>query len=348
MSAGSVQIIATGPQDKFITGDPEVSFFGVNYKRHTNFALTRQQQLLQGKPIPGGRSKINFERLGDLLGPVYITVVKDGETQLIDDWANVVHSCELYIGGSLIDTQDVQFTEEIAIDTMATTLSKSYPASLHGGKGSDSFFYPMRFFFCENWGSAIPVAGLQYHDVEIMIKWADNYDTSYKVEVNAYYITLDEAERQSITQERNMLIFQVQKALPTHQRDIDLSFNHPVKFLASSNANPSQTNTLVSRQNIIRMIANGVDIIEPQLAVPHFTAVPSFYNTDYSYSNSENTFIHPFCLNTAKLQPTGALNFSRLDSFIITCEESINTPIYAVNYNILKVKNGLGGLLFAN
>jgi hypothetical protein len=49
MSAGSVQIIATGPQDKFITGDPEVSFFGVNYKRHTNFALTRQQQLLQGK-----------------------------------------------------------------------------------------------------------------------------------------------------------------------------------------------------------------------------------------------------------------------------------------------------------
>ena len=96
-------------------------------------------------------------------------------------------------------------------------------------------------------------------------------------------------------------------------------------------------------------MANGVDLLDgEQMSVPNYTAVPSYYNTDFSYANAENMFLYPFCMNTAKLQPTGTLNFSRLDSFKIICSEPININIYAVNYNILKIKKGLGALVFAN
>ena len=349
MSAGSIQIVATGPQDAHITGNPEVSFFGTNYKRHTNFSMFKQRIFLQGTPQGNGRSTIQVEKLGDLLGPCYISLTQNEETQLIAEWSNVIKACHLYIGGALIDSQDVEFTEDIAIDTLASNMSKSYPASLHGGRGSQSFFYPLRFFFCENWGSAIPLAGLSLHNVEIVIEWAENYDVTYKPEFFATYITLDESERVAMTKERNLLMYQVQKALPTNQLDIDLGFNHPVKFIASSNASAANYNNLVSRVNRVRVMANGVDLLDgEQVSVPHYTAIPAYYNTDFSYANAENMFLFPFCMNTAKLQPTGTLNFSRLDSFKITCTQPINRAIYAVNYNILKIKKGLGALVFAN
>jgi hypothetical protein len=77
--------------------------------------------------------------------------------------------------------------------------------------------------------------------------------------------------------------------------------------------------------------------------------------------------IIPFCLDTGKLQPTGTLNFSRLDTYrLITpvqltgglsgLAQSVGslrgTPgvlyLYAVNYNILRIQKGMGGLLYAN
>jgi|SaaInlV_125m_DNA_1040241.scaffolds.fasta_scaffold03982_2 hypothetical protein len=349
MSAGSIQLVATGPQDVHITGNPQVSFFGTNYKRHTNFSMFRQRIFLQGTPYAGGRSTIQFERLGDLLGPCYLSLVENEQTKLIAEWSNVIKSCHLYIGGALIDSQDVEFTEDIAIDTFASNMSKSYPASLHGGRGSQSFFYPLRFFFCEHWGSAIPLSALSLHNVEVVIEWSDNFNNTYKPEFFATYISLDEAERTVVSQERNLLMFQVQKALPTNQLDIDLGFNHPVKYIASSNASALNYNNLVSRVNRVRVMANGVDLLDgEQVSVPHYTAIPAYYNTDFSYANAENMFLFPFCMNTAKLQPTGTLNFSRLDSFKVTCTQPINRAIYAVNYNILKIKKGLGALVFAN
>ena len=38
MGGGLIQLIATGEQDQFITGDPQITFFKSVYKRHTNFS----------------------------------------------------------------------------------------------------------------------------------------------------------------------------------------------------------------------------------------------------------------------------------------------------------------------
>jgi len=80
---------------------------------------------------------------------------------------------------------------------------------------------------------------------------------------------------------------------------------------------------------------------------PHFIDVMSYYHTNFV--TSPDFFLYCFCLSTSSLQPTGTLNFSRLESAKIMSESMpINDPIYAVNYNVLRIENGMAGLLYAN
>ena len=59
--------------------------------------------------------------------------------------------------------------------------------------------------------------------------------------------------------------------------------------------------------------------------------------------------MYPFCLETAKLQPTGTLNFSRVDSArLVTDAGTFDGDMYGVNYNILRIENGMAGLMYSN
>jgi hypothetical protein len=348
MSNGAVaQLVSRGKQDEHITGNPQITFFNSSFKRHSNFSTFTQEQTIEGIPKAGGTSRVVFKRSGDLLGHAYIDVKINGQAQLIDDWRNVIECVELYVGGQKVDCQDSEFSEDIAIDLLATTYSKSFSASLHGGLGSSSFFYPLRFFFCESWQSSLPIVALQYHDVELKIIWAQNLNANYSCHLNASYACLDEHERNKVAlSEHNMLIYQVQTNKPSNQMIQELTFNHPVKFIASSNV--SGSNNLVSRTNKVKIRINGSDVDDYKVSVPYYTSVPCYYNTEFSAANSEGMFVYPFCLVTSKYQPTGTLNFSRIDSCTVHCTENINRTIYAVNYNILKIKDGMGRVLYVD
>ena len=348
MSNGAVaQLVSRGKQDEHITGNPQITFFNSSFKRHSNFSTFTQEQTIEGIPKAGGTSRVVFKRSGDLLGHAYIDVKINGQAQLIDDWRNVIECVELYVGGQKVDCQDSEFSEDIAIDLLATTYSKSFSASLHGGLGSSSFFYPLRFFFCESWQSSLPIVALQYHDVELKIIWAQNLNANYSCHLNASYACVDEHERNKVAlSEHNMLIYQVQTNKPSNQMIQELTFNHPVKFIASSNV--SGSNNLVSRTNKVKIRINGSDVDDYKVSVPYYTSVPCYYNTEFSAANSEGMFVYPFCLVTSKYQPTGTLNFSRIDSCTVHCTENINRTIYAVNYNILKIKDGMGRVLYVD
>lgn len=347
-SGAVARLVALGAQDVHISGNPEISFFNSTHKRHTNFSLFQEKQIIEGNPAPGKTSTITLRRSGDLLNYCFMTVEDNQVTQNINDWSNVIEEVELYIGDQLIDRQTSEFTEEIAVDLFANTFAKSYQASLHSGYGSNSHFFPFRFFFCENWGYSIPMIAIQYSDVRINIKWSSNFTPSYQPSFYATYVALDRYERLKIAdpKEKRMLIFQVQKAEPSNEPIQSLFFNHPVKFIASSNT--YGVNSLVSTTNKISLEVNGMDITDKQTSVPFFTSTQSYYHTDYSCANAENMFFYPFCINTSKYQMTGTLNFSRIDGFRIHCTENINRPIYGVNYNFIKIKNGIAGLVYAD
>jgi hypothetical protein len=447
MSGGITQLVAVGAQDTHLVGNPEVSFFQSSYKRHTNFSSVIERQVIQNTPAANGLSSIRFERKGDMLSYVYLTPVNSSDATLQCDWSKVVDKAELYIGGQLIDTQHFEYSTKIHTDIMANSFSKSAFGSAPTGADQTSFFYPLKFWFGENWQSSLPLIALQYHDVEIRIYWASDpvpgpaiataianykaaidaaiadasvtgaadatdaqtaflvlYDgaetdallaalvaagiTGYSkngttrqitgdvfdfstpatssitytvtdtlqalaqssLEIWARYVYLDTDERRMMAEKSmDMLIHQVQRIPTPNSKTADLTFNHPVKFIASTSANFSAANRLLFQ-------LNGVDVGEKKQSVPHYKQVSSYHHTQFGADPASNdtgfesvTMMIPFCLDASKLQPTGTCNFSRMDSArLILNNQNIDAPIYAVNYNILRVQNGMGGLLYAN
>ena len=348
MSGGIAQLVAVGAQDAHLVGQPEVSFFRSTYKRHTNFSQTVERQVIQGNVSNGGMSTIRFERKGDMLNYVYLVPNTGTATVAVADWRTVISKVELLIGGQLVDEQDSTDSTLIAPTLSATSSSKSVAGDLYGGSTNERF-YPLRFAFCENWQTALPLIALQYHDVELRITWgAAAADSSKKWDIYANYAYLDTQEREMFaSQPQNMLITQVQKAIASNAKIQELNFNHPVKYLAASNV--TAVNMCLDT-NKLKLQINGTDVSDFKFANPNYTSVPLYYHTSHGNSTpGTKLFTYPFCLETGKLQPTGTLNFSRLDSARIVNDALVNTEsIYAVNYNILRVENGMGGLLYSN
>lgn len=344
MSGGITQLVAIGAQDAHIVGNPEVSFFRSTYKRHTNFSHVVFRQVIQGIPDQGSVSTVRFERKGDLLGYVYLTKKKpltpgaSPSAQPFD--GTEINYIELLIGGQVVDKQTSNFSMNIADPLLVTSQNKA-------AMDPHDNFYPLHFWFCESWSSALPLVAMQYHDVEIRITWntpgADIY------ECWADYVFLDAAERTSFAgKTQEILMYQVQMQAPSRTGTQQLIFNQPVKFLASTDPLLSTPTTA-----LIKLQLNGTDIGDEKLYEPHSTRVPFYYHCPNASTNfiSNGGFLQPFCLDTSKVQPSGSLNFSRLDSarYVSTNATFTFTDyIYAVNYNVLKIENGMGGLLYAN
>jgi hypothetical protein len=353
MSGGIAQLVAVGAQDVHLVGQPEVSFFRSTYKRHTNFSQTVERQVIQGNVSNDGMSTVRFERKGDMLNYVYLVPNSGTATQTISDWKKMISKVELLIGGQLIDEQDSVYSTLIAPTLSATSSSKSVAGGLYTGAASERF-YPLRFAFCENWQTALPLIALQYHDVELRITWGPEA-ADHKWDVYANYAYLDTQEREVFAaQPQNMLITQVQKAISSGSKMQELNFNHPVKYLASAGTDSVTTNpgglAILNDANKLKLQINGTDVADFKFANPNFTAVPLYYHTSHANDTpGTKLFTYPFCLETGKLQPTGTLNFSRLDSArLVNDTASVNKDIYAVNYNVLRIENGMGGLLYSN
>ena len=174
MSGGVVQLVAVGPQDAWLTGKPEVSFYRSNYKRYTHYANSVERQVIQGTPIAGGISTIRFEKKGDLLSYVYLTVRDSNGAQMVNlDWTKVIDKVELMIGGQIVDTQDIEYMTDIEPITGAQNYSQRY-LNLNSStfNNQKNTFLPLKFFFCKDWSVCLPLIGLQFHDVEVRITWS--------------------------------------------------------------------------------------------------------------------------------------------------------------------------------
>jgi len=368
MSGGITQLVAIGAQDAHLVGDPQVSFFRSNYKRHTNFAHVVDRGTIQGNPVASGMSSVRFERKGDLLGYVYLTAVLTANNKSATVDATDIDRIEFLIGGQIIDTQDSNYSLHIG-QHLSTTAAGKASVNTTTGAGMGSFTYPLHFSFCENWQSAIPMIALQYHDVEIRIRWSDStapaFPATKRYSIHSSFIYLDTAEREELSNTpQDMLITQVQKSITSGSKIQELNFNHPVKFLAASSN--LIVNGVTSVSSKLKLQVNGVDVGEDRVYAPHFNSTPFYFHCPYSLPLASNCspgngFLYPFCLETNKLQPTGTLNFSRLDSARIitddpggigdttgTASDGTNNDVYGVNYNILRVQNGMGGLMYAN
>jgi len=393
MSGGIVQLVAVGAQDAYLTSKPEVSFYRSSYKRYTHFANSVERQLIQGQPSAGGVSTVRFEKKGDLLSYVYLSA-RDSNGALVPniDWAsNVIDKVELVIGGQVIDTQDSYFSTRIEPVTAAVNLNQRLlPAQTSTQPGYNlNSFYALKFFFCKDWQSALPLVALQYHDIEIRITWSSNLGTTCGTAVTqgdsnikysglqyivwSNFIYLDQGERDYFAKtQHDMLITQVQRQFVPTSSTMELAFAHPIKYLAfqSNNYSSIYSSSAANAANLqLKTQVNGVDIGDSRHLI-HWVDANQYYHTPFGYvptTFTANVAIIPYCLDTSKLQPTGTLNFSRIDTYrlitpsLVTMQNivrnsdtsfggAVNTSlyVYAVNYNVLRIQNGMGALLYSS
>ena len=111
MGGGLMQLVAYGAQDIYLTGNPQITFFKVVYRRHTNFSMESIEQTFNGTPDFNRKVVCTISRNGDLIHRVYLQVELPS-VQAADDsyfrWVNwvghaLIKNVEVEIGGQRID-----------------------------------------------------------------------------------------------------------------------------------------------------------------------------------------------------------------------------------------------------
>jgi hypothetical protein len=364
MSGALTELVAKGAQDAYLTGEPEVSFFHQAYKRHTNFAQKPVKIDFSG--TAGASQQINMKLInkGDLLGYIWMDMTSTNTTT-VNGLQDTIF--ELYIGGQLIDRQDgfymTQLWQKFLVDSSAKGFATNPviddASNLSGYLASK--WLPLHFFFCDSM-CYLPLVALQYHEVEVRITFGSGVTFNVQPNFYANYVVLDTTEREAIVKkDHELLIEQVQKitaesSSSNSTNKFDLSFlNHPVKCLLWGKQSGTQFTS-----NNVQLYLNGTEVFGSQMPDVFFTQVQGYYHSEFASEllkgygvadGGRNLKMYSFALRANKHQPCGACNFSRLDNAALTFSQA-NAPdtlyLYAVNFNILRIKNGLGGLVFSN
>ena len=74
MGGGLMQLVAYGAQDVYLTGNPQITFWKVTYRRYTNFAMESIEQTFNGQADFGRRVTCTISRNGDLAYRTYLQV----------------------------------------------------------------------------------------------------------------------------------------------------------------------------------------------------------------------------------------------------------------------------------
>jgi len=214
-SGGLLQLVATGRQDVYLSGNPQTTFFKQVYRRHTNFSVETQRIPFETAAEFNKLISITVPRNGDLLSQLFLEIQLPAITPAgpvpptnmnptmvpATDYSMVVPSVSWVnsIGFAMIDYISVwigqqeidrQYGEFMYLWTQLTT-----PGSKRAGvnymtgtqevynattqNGALRLFVPLYFWFCKNPGLALPLLALQATPIKIYIKLKNGQDVVY-------------------------------------------------------------------------------------------------------------------------------------------------------------------------
>ncbi len=270
MGLGYLTLSIKSEQDKYLTGNPQFTFFKSVYKRHTNFAVDYQFVNFIGDSSNVFNKKVYIDvpKNGDLIHRMFLMIniktLTGGDLSKITPVVyNYIEYIDLFIGGQRIDRHYgswLQIWHELfeKDDVALGKLVSSEPQQSTDTK--NTLYLPLRFWFNNNVGLSLPLIALQYNDIKFEIKFKSKtdiqtYNSSYsdtnmsieKIQMLCEYIHLDVEERRLFASNvHEYLITQVQSSLSNpvnlHKsltddnfekivHKTDLRFNHPVKEL---------------------------------------------------------------------------------------------------------------------
>ena len=422
MGGGLLKLVAYGAQDVYLTGNPQITFFKVVYRRHTNFAIEAIEQTPTGSNSLGSRVSFQITRNGDLIHRVYfygVITAKTNPVALVPNFGQkLLKTIELEIGGQRIDkhySEWLYIWNELSLPigkrdgyNVMVGANKRNIATKLGTGATYELYVPLEFWFCRNVGLALPLIALQYHEVKINIEYeseklmkdTNTANFTFEEETKATFdptqnnnnfngtITLDKAtlwvdyifldtdERRRFAQlSHEYLIEQLQftgsdsiTSSGESMKSIRMNFNHPCKELVwtirksneivywnnySTAGNSNTNNDHLDSSNPVtnaKIMLNGNDRFA--------TRKGDYFSLVQPYQHHENTpdkfhqgiNVYSFALKPEEHQPSGTLNMSRIDTAVLSLSSSIPgiISIYAVNYNVLRILSGMGGLAYSN
>ena len=250
---GLLQLVAYGAQDVYLTGNPQITFWKVVYRRYTNFSLESIEQTFNGFANFGKRVTCTISRNGDLIWRTYLQVDLPALTGSAEWVSNIglalIKNVTVEIGGQQIDKH---YGEWLYIwNELSQTAGKKDGYKIMTGAAVDStkpatLFVPLEFWFNTNPGLALPLIALQYHEVKINIEFRSVGDCYIGTPTSTPdfaaaslwvdYIFLDTDERRRFAQlSHEYLITQLQftgeESFAGSNQKFKLSMNHPVREL---------------------------------------------------------------------------------------------------------------------
>jgi hypothetical protein len=242
---------------------------------------------------------------------------------------------------------------------------------------------PLQFWFCRNPGLAIPLVALQYHEIKFHVNIAQLAQVTTmsatqitgrefsRFAIYADYVYLDTTERRQFAQNAHeYLIDQIQIQESISAVNIKLAFNHPVKELiwapiplpvggttrnnvipGGGSPNRGFTQSTYQIPNLYKIVLNGTDRFSAR-DITYFTRnqVWESHTGFGSIIYPDSIAVYSFALRPEEHQPSGTCNFSRIDSAQLV--RTLNYPdlidLYAINFNVLRINSGMGGLSYSN
>jgi hypothetical protein len=287
MGGGILSLVACGAQDVYLTGNPQITFFKTIYRRYTNFALEAINQPIDSCR-PGGTYNVLVQRNGDLatrtclrvlLPAVRSDVLGDSNGKIA--WVRrlghaLIRHVKIQIGGMDIDkhygvwldlwweltntaANERGYREMIGdVDELTTLRGRTrHECASEVLLPEYTLYIPFQFWFCRNYGLALPLIALQYHEVRFELHLAEVHNlfcwtgncpptlgnlTFRDTGILIDYVYLESAERRKYAQVgHEYLIEQVQftgaenvnadQRSVTTNHNVKLTFNHPTKEL---------------------------------------------------------------------------------------------------------------------
>jgi hypothetical protein len=216
-----MQLVAYGAQDVYLTGNPQITFFKVMYRRHTHFSLESIEQTFNGQVSFGKKITATISRNGDLIHRMYLrvdvpaitlntSVAKNdvavalgqsytpeqaGSVQWVENLGHaLIKTVDIEIGGQRIDRQYGEWMHvwneltqapghQIGYNNMIGMHPSLTTAKSTGAFPASTLYIPLAFWFNRNPGLALPLIALQYHEIKINFEFRTEEELLYKTAV---------------------------------------------------------------------------------------------------------------------------------------------------------------------
>jgi len=266
MAGGLLDLANNSSEDVYLTNQPQITFFKVAFRRHTNFAMETIDTAFNNEMTFGSSGTVTFKDQGDLINKMYLKIVLNSVNPEGNNFAwirrlghAIIDNITIDIGGKIVDRLtgtwlDIWYElshkkdHERGYDNIIGDIPKltTYDTNI---KPSHTLLIPLQFWFNRFMGLALPLVALQYSSININVTLAnlnsliikdDNFNnnlvTISDVSLLSNIVYLDTEERRRFAQSSHeylieQLQFNGEEFVTNNLNQYKLGFFFPCKEL---------------------------------------------------------------------------------------------------------------------